>query len=100
MKRISFAFIFIYLLTEPLSSIKAEPWISNRFAQNCAACHSPSRRNRPVKERRCTLACQGCHVNPNGGGLRNQYGLWNQQRWLKSFRPKKLTQWFHKKDIP
>ncbi len=42
--------------------------------------------NRPLLDRRCTLNCQGCHVNPNGGGLRSRYGAWNQQRWLKSFR--------------
>ncbi len=62
------------------------PWISNRFAQNCAACHSPGRLNREVLDRRCTLSCQGCHVNPNGGGLRNRYGVWTQQRWLRSYR--------------
>ena len=62
----------------------AEPWLSNRYAQNCSACHSPARRNLPTKDRRCTLACQGCHVNPSGGGLRNEYGVWNQQRWLRS----------------
>ncbi len=63
----------------------AEPWLSNRFAQNCVACHAPGRVNLPTSERRCTLSCQGCHISPNGGGLRNQYGKWNETRWLKSF---------------
>lgn len=65
---------------------QAEPWLSTRYAQNCAGCHAPSRKNLPPMDRRCTLSCQGCHVNPNGGGLRSFYGKWNEERWLKSFR--------------
>src|SRR4051812_42295725 len=65
---------------------KAEPWLSTRYAQNCAGCHAPGRKNVPVTYRRCSLNCQGCHVNPSGGGLRSQYGKWNEERWLKSFR--------------
>lgn len=77
-------FGFALFLLFPLAPSWSEPWLSNRYAQNCAACHSPSRRNLPTKDRRCTLSCQGCHTNPSGGGLRNHYGLWNQQRWLRS----------------
>ena len=65
---------------------KAEPWLSTRFAQNCSGCHAPGRKNVPMPYRRCSLNCQGCHVNPSGGGLRSQYGKWNEERWLKSFR--------------
>jgi hypothetical protein len=73
-----------YLVIVGISQSFAEPWLANRFAQNCAGCHAPSRRNLPAAERRCTLTCQGCHVNPNGGGLRSAYGKWNQKRWLRS----------------
>jgi hypothetical protein len=69
------------------SAVQAEPWLGNRFAQNCAGCHAPGRKNfQDASKRRCTLACQGCHVSPNGSGLRSQYGKWTEDRWLKSFR--------------
>jgi hypothetical protein len=76
--------------------LQAEPWLSNRYAQNCAACHSPGRRNVEYTGRRCTATCQGCHVSPNGGGLRSEYGVWTQQRFLRSFR----NEFFHNKGTP
>lgn len=74
--------IMLCCLAQPA---RTEPWLGIRFAQNCAGCHAPGRINLPPMDRRCTLSCQGCHVNPNGGGLRNFYGKWNEDRWLRSF---------------
>ena len=69
----------------------AEPWLSTRYAQNCAGCHGPGRKNLEAPDRRCSLSCQGCHVNPNGGGVRSFYGKWNEERWLRSFRSSLLA---------
>jgi len=78
-------YITLSLLLPLRAKVRGEPWLGSRFAQNCSGCHAPGRMNLPPKDRRCSLSCQGCHVNPNGGGIRSFYGKWNEQRWLRSF---------------
>ena len=81
----------LFLMLTP-GSTQAEPWLATRFAQNCAACHAPGRKNLPPVLRRCTLSCQACHINPNGGGVRSFYGKWNENYWLRSMRVRDLKQ--------
>jgi len=76
----------LFLCGGEWKTAQAEPWLSTKFAQNCAGCHSPGRYNTEMKDRRCSLSCQGCHVSPNGGGLRSAYGKWTETYWLRSFR--------------
>ena len=82
--------LFIALFLGEYSSY-AEPWLSTRFAQNCAGCHAPGRINLQPKDRRCSLSCQGCHINPNGGGIRSLYGKWNEDKLLRSWIIKPQT---------
>jgi len=79
---ISLATGCVLLLSTP---VFAEPWLASRFADNCASCHAPGRVNDTnFKTKRCSFSCKSCHTNPNGGGLRNFYGKWMEERWLRS----------------
>lgn len=52
----------------------ATPLLALKEANNCQACHNPGRSQKPFFQRRCTLDCQGCHIDPAGGGPRNAWG--------------------------
>lgn len=59
----------------------ALPLYAQRSGRTCANCHvSPTLEdpdgwdNPRLMERKCTMSCVACHVDPNGGGLRNTSG--------------------------
>ncbi len=87
-RKLSFVCFALAVFWTPV--VISEPWMSIRSSQNCAGCHSPGRKNVEPKDRRCTLTCQGCHVSPSGGGMRNHNGRWFSSHWLKSFSIEKL----------
>ena len=68
----------------------ATPIIALKEANNCGGCHKPGRSQRSVLWRRCTLDCQGCHVDPNGAGPRNAWGTYyanDQMAAVNFFKP-------------
>ncbi|MFW7378612.1 MAG: hypothetical protein ACOH5I_07395 [Oligoflexus sp.] len=85
--------LFVYLLSTTClltESADATPLIALREAQNCEGCHNPGRSQRPFLERRCTLDCQGCHVDPAGAGPRNEWGYYysqDQASMVNFFKP-------------
>jgi hypothetical protein len=52
------------------------PQYAARAGRTCDNCHvSPNRWvDPPLASRKCTLSCQGCHVDPAGGGMRTVSG--------------------------
>jgi hypothetical protein len=54
----------------------ARPDFAARSARTCDNCHlTPNNWVNPrLAERKCTMACQGCHVDPAGGGMRTSSG--------------------------
>ncbi len=54
----------------------ATPQYAARAGRACDNCHlTPNGWTNPrLAERKCTLSCQGCHVDPAGGGMRTVSG--------------------------
>jgi len=66
----------------------ALPMYGARSGRTCDNCHSlPNTWYDPdnVTERKCTLSCVGCHVDPNGGGLRTVSGRYFGEATLPMF---------------
>ncbi|MEZ5065864.1 MAG: hypothetical protein R3B81_14110 [bacterium] len=57
--------------------LEATPLYAARSSRTCDNCHlTPNEWVDPVlAERKCTLSCQACHVDPAGGGMRNASGV-------------------------
>jgi hypothetical protein len=71
------------------STAAALPLYTAKAGRTCDNCHSlPNTWNDPtnVTERKCTLSCVSCHVDPNGGGLRNVSGRYYAENTLPLFR--------------
>ena len=70
--------ILILIFIHPVFFEKshATPLYAINSSNLCGGCHNPGRSEVEVWKRRCTLDCQGCHVDPNGAGARNQWGYY------------------------
>lgn len=66
----------------------ATPLYMARAGRTCDNCHSlPNTWFDPPEawRRKCTLSCSSCHVDPNGGGLRNTSGRYFSRSTLPMF---------------
>ena len=90
-----FRFVLTLALSTLGSSAFALPQFSVESSRQCDNCHlDPSNWSNPeLKDRKCTLSCNGCHVNPTGGGMRNASGGFYGREILPMFgeRPSEST---------
>ncbi|MFK7827365.1 MAG: hypothetical protein AB8G05_24690 [Oligoflexales bacterium] len=84
MKRAIFGIYFTLCFFRAWESLEATPLFAVQASNQCGACHRPGRSEVEVSSRRCTLDCQGCHVDPNGAGPRNQWGYYFENEALAS----------------
>ncbi|HEX5131507.1 MAG TPA: hypothetical protein VFX92_03355 [Candidatus Krumholzibacteria bacterium] len=73
------------------------PEYAARAGRTCDNCHvSPNRWENPaLASRKCTLSCQGCHVDPAGGGMRTVSGRFYGRATLPSIAtsPRPTADW-------
>lgn len=79
--------VFLVLLVGA-GAAHALPLYAARSGRTCDNCHSlPNTWLDPedVADRKCTLSCVGCHVDPSGGGLRTVSGRYFGRTTLPMF---------------
>lgn len=80
----------LFALATLLAAAPADalPMYGARSGRTCDNCHSlPNTWYDPpeVSRRKCTLSCAGCHVDPNGGGLRTVSGRYFGQSTMPMY---------------
>ena len=74
--------LFLWVLS---SAAWALPLYTAREGRTCDNCHTlPNTWKNPeeIKDRKCTMSCSVCHIDPSGGGLRNVSGRFYGQSTL------------------
>ncbi|HZL83894.1 MAG TPA: hypothetical protein VFD07_00800 [Candidatus Krumholzibacteria bacterium] len=78
------AFWGVLLLALVPTVARSTPVYSARAGRTCDNCHlTPNTWVNPkLFDRKCSLSCQACHVDPSGGGMRNASGRFYQRATL------------------
>jgi len=80
-----------------VSTAVTTPMYSARAGRTCDNCHvTPNEWVDPkLSDRKCTLSCQGCHVDPAGGGMRNVVGRFYGRSTLPmiAYSPRPTADW-------
>lgn len=80
-----------------VSKAVTTPMYAARAGRTCDNCHlTPNEWVDPkLSERKCSLSCQGCHVDPAGGGMRNVVGRFYGRSTLPmiALSPRPTSDW-------
>ena len=70
------AFLIVALSLLCFHAARSTPMYAARAGRTCDNCHlTPNEWLNPaLADRKCSLSCQVCHVDPAGGGMRNASG--------------------------
>ena len=76
MRLAAHAAMIALILAMASPSVHATPLYAARAGRACDNCHLTANNweNPPLAERKCTLSCTACHVDPAGGGMRTTSG--------------------------